>query len=619
MFRYIIALGDPQNARHRAEILALRHRTIAAADAWRVILEQSNCFAACVEDRFPQGFSVPLHDNSGVLLGLIFRSAKNPRGSGTRPLRVLDRDESAEIARTAGRALIDNYWGHYVALVRTDPNSRFFVLRSPVSPLPCFHRRWSNLNIFFSHLPDCLDLVPGGLSLNWDCLTAQVVGKDYLTSETALQEVTAVECGSAVVCGDGVPRTIHYWDPRSFLDDKSLDDVPRAVEEVRSSTDYCVAALSSVHDRLLVKLSGGLDSSIVLDSLTRAAHAPTLQAMNYHSPASGDERTYARCMAQHVSVPLIEVARNDALDLRCFEHCNVTAQPVLNFSAPDSETRNIDLARELGATALVDGELGDNVFGAHPGPGALLEFGTGFPAARALPSAALDYAALTRQSLWRTVKLVYQEWKDVAHHPDFVASHDLRRRYGDKLARSMFLASDEAQARGAEFGDRFVHPWLKRSRRLAPGSQPLIFGLIAATSTAYHSPFVKPGDPPCISPLVGQPLVECTLRIPSYLHIHQGQDRAIARTAFAGSIPKMILHRGLGKGGPTVWIRDLVTKNTRFFREFLGDGTLAKRGLIDRKKLETLLASGIAPSAAMTCDLIAKTYVEAWLRNWPAA
>ena len=619
MFRYLIALGDPNDREHRENLIALRRGMAAAVDRWRVVLDQSNCLAACVEDIYHQGFSVPLHQASGVILGLIFRSAKHPRGCGERPLLALTRDESIEIVRSAGRVLIEHYWGHYVALVRIGANGRFVVLRSPVSPLPCFQRRWNATNVFFSHVPDCLDLIPGGLSLNWDCLTAQVVGNDYLTSETGLREVTAVDCGSAVVCGDGAPRTSPYWDPRSFLEHRSIDEFPHAVEAVRSATDYCVAALSSVHERLLVKVSGGLDSSIVLDSLNRAAHAPTLHAVNYYSPGSGDERVYARCMAQNVSMPLMEIARNDAVDLRCFQHCNLTARPVLNFSAADSETQNIALARELGATALVDGELGDNVFGAYPGPGALLECGKGLPAARKRLSAALDYAALTRQSLWRTVRLSYCESRDVARNPDFVAAHDLRRRYGNDVASSMFLASVEAQAHGGQLGDRFVHPWLKDSRRLAPGSHPLIFGLIAVTSTAYHSPFSLPGDPPGISPLVGQPLVECSLRIPSHLHIHQGQDRAVARTAFARGLPDMIIQRGLGKGGPTQWIRDIVANNTAFFREFLGDGILVKRGLIDRQKLETLLTPGVARSAALTGDLIAKTYVEAWLRNWPAA
>lgn len=619
MFRYFIALGDPSDGRHRENVIALHRVMAAAVDRWRVVLDQSDCLAACVEDAYPQGFSVPLHEASGVIFGSVFRAPKHPHGSGTRPLIAFTRDESIEIVRSAGRVLIEHYWGHYVALVRIGANGRFVVLRSPVSPLPCFQRCWRGANVFFSHIPDCLELMPGGLTLNWDCLTTQVVGNDYLTSETSLREITAVDCGSAVMLGDGTPRTSAYWDPRWFLANRCLDEFPHAVEAVRSATDCCVAALSSVHERLLVKLSGGLDSSIVLNSLSRAAHSPTLQAVNHHSPGSGDERLYARCMAQNVSVPLTEIARNDALDFRCFHRCNVTAQPVLNFSAADSEVQNNALARELGATALVDGELGDNVFGAYPGPGALLECGNRSAAAwRWLPPV-LDYAALTRQSIWRAVRLAYLESSDVSRHSDFVASHELRRQHGQDAARAMFLASDEAQRHATELGDRFVHPWLKTSRRLAPGSQPLIFGLIAVASTAYHSPFASPDDPPCISPLVGQPLVECSLRIPSHLHIHHGRDRAVARAAFARDLPEMIIQRGLGKGGPTQWIRDIVANNTAFFREFLGDGILVKRGLIDRQKLETILTPGVARSAALIGDLIAKTYVEAWLRNWPTA
>ncbi len=619
MFRYLIAVGDFTQESHRSELNTLRRRAKIESKTWRVAVDRSNCFAIYADRQYYQGFSVLLTDDSGVIFGSLFRSSKHPHGCGSRPLLALENEECVDIVQSAGRALIENYWGHYVALVRTDTEGRFVVLRSPVSPLPCLHRRSGALDIFFSHLPDALTLLSAPTSINWDCIAAQVVGNDYLSSETGVREILAIECGTAIECGAGAVRTNHYWDPRSFLEKRDIDDFPRAVESIESAVDYCVAALSSNHERILVKLSGGLDSSIVLESLSRASHRPTLRAVNYFSRASGDERVYARCMAQKVAVPLIEREREEDLDLKAFHRCNMTVQPVLNFSAADSEGRNLALAHELGASALFDGELGDNVFGSYPGPGTLVEYGRRGILARGILAAALDYSALTRQSLWRTVKLALRESRDVRRRPDFVASEDLNRRYGRSAARSLFLTSDDVAEHCTRFGDRFVHPWLRRSRGLAPGSQPLIFGLIASTSTALHSPFSLAGDPPRISPLMGQPLAEVSLRIPSYLHIQNGQDRAVARSAYARRIPDMIIQRGLGKGGPTMWTRDLIDKNPTFFREFLRDGILVKRGLIDRRKLDVLLSPGIVKSVAMTGDLIAKAYIEAWLRKWPAA
>ena len=178
------------------------------------------------------------------------------------------------------------------------------------------------------------------------------------------------------------------------------------------------------------------------------------------------------------------------------------------------------------------------------------------------------------------------------------------------------LASPDAEERCSSMGGRFIHPWLRESRLLAPGSHALLFGLIVVTSTAYHSPFSMPFDPPVVSPLVGQPLVELALRIPAYLHCKYAQDRPIARMAFADVLPPEILQRGLGKGGPALWVKDVVERNSEFLREYLLDGILVRRKLVDRKKLEAVLSPRIAKSTALVTDLFAKLYIEAWLRKW---
>jgi asparagine synthase (glutamine-hydrolysing) len=179
------------------------------------------------------------------------------------------------------------------------------------------------------------------------------------------------------------------------------------------------------------------------------------------------------------------------------------------------------------------------------------------------------------------------------------------------------LASLEAEEHCGTMGDRFIHPWFRRTRFLAPGSHALLFGLIVVTSTAYHSPFSNPSDPPVVSPLVSQPLVELALRIPAYLHCKYAQDRPIARMAFANVLPPEILQRGLGKGGPALWVKDVVERNSEFLREYLLDGILVRRMLVDRKKLETVLSPRIAKSTAVVTDIFAKLYIEAWLRKWP--
>jgi asparagine synthase (glutamine-hydrolysing) len=324
-------------------------------------------------------------------------------------------------------------------------------------------------------------------------------------------------------------------------------------------------------------------------------------------------------MADKVNCRLIECPRNQQLDLRRFLDCNRTARPVLNFSAPDTEARNIALARELNATAIFDGELGDNIFGSHPSPGVLVECLQQCGFGHEFLGFAMDYAMLTRQSLWRTLTLTRREAASVSVGPDFSASGEMQRVLGVDGARSAVLASPEALEHHRNLGDRFIHPWLKQSRRIAAGSHALLFGLLTVTSSTYHSPFSGPHEPMRVSPLVSQPLLEIALRLPAHLHCKFAQDRAVARAAFAAVLPPEILQRGLGKGGPTLWIREVIENNIEFLREYLLNGILVQRRLIERTRLETVLSPRIAKSTVIAGDIFAKLYIESWLRVWQKA
>jgi asparagine synthase (glutamine-hydrolysing) len=619
MCRYIIIIWDLRHWSDCEAVGRIWHRIQRSAAGWRCVLDRPGMYVACLEHEASPAAAIPVDDCRGVILGTIFRSpALCPSGQPT-PVQALSGGQSEQILRSMGRSLIADYWGYYVAALHYPENASAAVLRGPVSPLACFHVERGSLNVFFSHVDDCIDLKVTPLSINWDCITAQVVGEDYLTDETAIKEIGSLECGECVDCRPDGRFRHAYWNPRSFLEERSAVNFGEASQALRRATEYCISAHSMRHATILMKLSGGLDSSIVLGSLARAPHRPSIAAVNYSSRGSGDERRYARTMACRVDCQLIERSRNQQLDFRRFLDCNRTVRPVLNFSAPDVEARNIALARELGATAIFDGELGDNIFGSHPGPGALVECFRQTGLGRGFLGFAMDYAMLTRQSLWRALALARREALSVSEYPDFSSSMEMQRVFGADGARWAILASAEAEEHHHNMAGRFLHPWFRQSRRIAPGSYALLFGLLTVTSTTYHSPFSSPNDPPRISPLVSQPLVELTLRTPAYLHCKSAQDRAVARTAFADMLPQEILQRGLGKGGPSLWARDVVENNGGFLREFLLDGILVRRRLIDRRKLESVLSPRIAKSAVIAGDIFAKLYIEAWLRAWDPA
>jgi asparagine synthase (glutamine-hydrolysing) len=615
LFRYIIMtwdVGRPHDCGAARNILGGMESSPAS---WQCALDRPGIHVAYVTPGNSAYAAIPIGDSRGVILGTLFRTPALSDSRRPTIVRCLSRSNSEEILRSAGRTLISDYWGYYVAVIHYPESARSLVLRSPVSPLACFHVRNGSFNVFFSHLDDCIDCNVTSLSINWDCITAQVMAGDNLTRETGIREIECLECGESLDCWrDGHTRHA-YWDPRSFLTERATTHFERAAQAIRNATDYSVHAHSLPHDGILISLSGGLDSSIVLSSLSRASHRPSTTAVTYFSVGSGDERRFARSMADAVQCRLIERPRNRELDFRRFLDCNRTVRPVLNFSAPDVESRDNDLARELNATAIFDGELGDNIFGSHPRPGVLVECWRQYGLRPQFLNVALDYAMLSRRSVWGTLALARREALTIFREPDFSASQEILRSLGAERARSALLATPEAEEHYTKMADRFIHPWFKQSRRIAPGSLGLLFGLINVTSPAFHSPFSGPEDPLRVSPLVSQPLLEIILRMPRHLHFKHAQDRAVARAAFADVLPREILQRGLGKGGPDLWAKEVIENNVGFLREFLLDGVLVSRRLIDRRKLEAVLSSTVAKSTVFAGEIFSKLYIEAWIRN----
>lgn len=615
MLRYIIAFGRLGSEEENRILNVIRGRFAASTDTWCQVLAESNFLASYANSSSASPIPPTIQRSRGVVFGSMYPTLNVLDRATPRPVSTLSAGQSDTILESKGRSLISDFWGHYVAVLRYPATASVIVIRSPVSPLPCLHLRVGTVSVFFSYALDCFMLGLNALSINWDSITAQVVGGDYLTNETGINEIGSLDCGQAMICAAGGDTTQAYWRPTDFLENRQPQQFADTVRTFRHTTERCVHALASSHDRILVSLSGGLDSSIILSTLTQSPHRPALTAINYYSRGCGDERRFARSMAQTADCPLLEHPRNDQLDLRRFNDCNLTVQPVLNFSAPDVEARNTAEARTLQASAIFNGELGDNIFGNNPRLGALTECfrqnGAGGIALRAI----VDYSMLTRQSVWQTLSLLRREHGYLSRHPNFSVSEEMRRRFGKEKSESMMLASSTAQEHYEGMGDRFLHPWLRGSRRLAPGSHALIYGLIVVTSTAYHSPFSTADDPIQISPLISQPLAELALQTPSHLHFQNGQDRAVARTAFSDVLPAAILQRGLGKGGPNLWAKDVIDHNAAFLKEFLLDGILVHRHLADRKKVEAALSPKIAKSTAIVGDVFAKLYIESWLRK----
>jgi asparagine synthase (glutamine-hydrolysing) len=613
MFRYLVAIWDEGSTPSGAAAGTLQQLT-RPAPGWTTGIEEPGLFARYATHPCCFDGAMRIGASFGVILGTMYPARTQSHSKSPSVVRELPDEQSEAIIQSRGRHLISHFWGSYVLLLREPSTRSVYVLRGPMSRLPCFQVRVGNVTILFSFVDDYLSLSSIRPTINWDALGAQMTFGDYLSNETCLNEMKSVECGECVRYCRNEQRTTAYWLPVTYQEDAHHAPFLEATHSLRETTQFCVDACASSHKVVLQALSGGLDSSIVLSCLSRSIDRLGLNAVTYFSRGSGDERAFARSMAKRVGCRLYELARNDNLDLRVFTNCIRTVRPVLHFTAPDSASRNTAIARECGASIIVDGGLGDNVFGSNVDPGMLVECYRQRGVSMELLTATLNYAKLTRQSLWQVARAALVDGtRNVRNFSVFEAT---RRRHKCDYASTMTLVSTECLDRYVRMQNRFVHPWLCNSRAAAPGSLGLLIGLIVVTSACYHSAFARPDEPARESPLACQPLVEWALRTPGYLHVYGAQNRAVARSAFTDVLPESVIARGTAKGGPELWLKDVINKNLVFLREFLLDGQLVKARLIDRRRLETVLSSQMITSEVVVADIFSKLYMEAWLHQW---
>ncbi len=117
-------------------------------------------------------------------------------------------------------------------------------------------------------------------------------------------------------------------------------------------------------------------------------------------------------------------------------------------------------------------------------------------------------------------------------------------------------------------------------------------------------------------PLLSQPLIELCLRIPTYVLIKNGMDRATARRAFAPDLPPEVVKRR-NKGRIDQHLRNVMDANLNFVRDRLLNGRLVKEGLLDRRNLELYLTRERSPADFQYAEILQEHLcIEAWLSRW---
>lgn len=600
MFRYIALAWDAAQPAVSEAARSLT-RTLLDAHPWQTALRQPGLVALFANARANTDMAYALPGDRGVVLGRLFR--RDDDSELPSPVDVLDEQASERIIRTTGRELVQRYWGRYVAILVNPQTRGVSILRDPLGTLPCFHTDFEGVHLYFSCIDDA---VCGGVppfSINWDYIAAQTAQYALECRATALKEVSQVLGGECFdLCnGEILARTL-LWNPHEIAASDAIEDRTIAAATLRRIVRLCVRSWASCYARSLIELSGGLDSSIVLSCLPNDSQSPDVVCINYFSPGSDtDERSYARLAAAAAGRELIEHERDPGFQLERILGMALTPKPTFYLESLEYSRLEADIARARGATAILTGTGGDQIFHQSQSVLPAVDYARKYGLRTSLVSVAFDSARLARVTLWTALRVALRDGllrRSTSRHSD--------------LDNIQTLVDAEIIDR-LRHDERFLHPMLKHPSSTPPGK----FRQLAAFlfTVEYRDPFGHDDDPDRVNPLLSQPLIELCLRIPTYTLTNGGWDRALARQAFSGDLPAGIARRR-SKGSNGDHYEAILLRNLPFVRSMLLDGALMKERLLDSAKLEKVLSDRPTRIASQACELHTYLGMEAWARRW---
>lgn len=592
MLRYIALARMEESAEAAAEY----SRALEAAAALGARLPQAyHIEGACLLyiDTAPGRIRVQPLGRTGVVIGTLFRRD----GGASSPISSLTVSEIEEIRKSRGTSLVHRHWGHYIALIGGS-DGKWRIIRDPTGGFPCYYVRSHGVVFVFSHLNDCASVLPIKLSLNDSHLYSFLHLQRFPLRDTGFNEIEVIHAGEAVDFSKRATTRTFLWEPASFCRfPAEHENVEEGILSMRDAVMKCVHSWAACRPSILHELSGGLDSSIVLASLAAAPTAPRLTCCTHVTDCpEGDERNYARLMALHAHVPLVELPLRPAAWSRIEDlvRVNDPISPLFTsfHCGADSEIKELIQAGSFDCT--FSGQGGDQLFHRTlPGITAV-DYAWVHRLDLRLLGVIVETAQVSRQPFWSVARAAIE-------HGYFRRPYDLWRQ----SQVSGFMRPPPIDL------SKSCHPWLAEPAQLPPAKLLQVMCLTESqTYFATQRPYVDD-----MHPLVSQPLVECCLQIPTYVLSHGGTDRTIARAAFRDALPSEIVQRS-SKGAVSRFFYEAVYGNRAHIRPFLLDGLLAERGLLDRAELKRTLddPATIARGRSLM-PIMTATICEMWIRT----
>jgi asparagine synthase (glutamine-hydrolysing) len=525
-------------------------------------------------------------DDGSVIIGHCF--------SRERPKRDPDPFEHSRDPKAYARSLLRKHWGAYMLILRDERSGSWQVMGDPSGLLPVF-RLLTPGHVILSSDPALLEEASGiKLQVCWKGMLDHLMHPDMRQRATSLMGVDELPPGVLLDPGEPAAPEQVLWKPSDHFPAKAPPTFEHARAELRAVAIDVMATWQEALGTVAVAVSG-VDSSFICGALAAARRefgCITLAT----AEVSGDERHFARLLADHLGMPLQELIYDPAaLGPNSLASGGLPRPSRRTFvSAVDALLSHG--AAQLGAAVVLDGNVGDNLlcylYSAVPVADRLRAQVPGLGALSTL----LDMCRVTGCDIPKMAKETLSVLRQGDRAPPL--DSDLR-----------LLAADACKADDIEP----LAPWLTHVDGPHKGKRDHI----ALILRGRHNIHGISSRAPRLSPLMSQPLLETCLKIPTWLWPKGGINRALARSAFSPELPAELSTR-TAKPGPDSFIRHAFERNSAQIYALLRDGLLTSNGLLDVVQLDHFFAGNTANDWSNVRRVLDLAEAENWARSWQA-
>lgn len=563
----------------------------------RLIFETAGfCLTNLLAER--EGPDILPIDTFGAVYGTLFA-----RPSSLVPSPRLTRissEAATAIRASSGNCLLTEYWGNYVAFIRS--GEVMTVIADPTSSIPCFYTERGPVTFVFSHMERCPASLRRGLTVNRRFASHLLAYDKIQNGETGLNEVRELQGGHCLNIGRAAKVEVLAWDPRELArtqQDRSVED---AAEELRQTARYVVRSHGSSVPAVALNVSGGLDSAIVAALMTEAGDHLDIQGVHFVLDGGDPAETkYARALAASIGLRLTEINVDPHRPLPAPDQYPLTVRPYREFlgQALLADQSNLPV---LNGRVTFTGQGGDHLFLETRTPFVFADYLRGHGAGRETFHELLNAARLSGNSVWQVLQDVAPSVVGMqADRLDFFAGLRDRNTRVNRLAHERL---DPAE---------LLPVWARKPRGVPPAKFGQIVGLVHMFQIRNALPPARRA--PLVHPLISQPLIEFCLRTPTYQLCAGGIPRGLARLAMKGLIPDEVRWRR-SKGDASRFFIEQLSANHALLSETLLHGELVAGGFVDPDDIKACLAPEAFRTQTFGRMILIYYVIECWLRRW---